>query len=194
MKALGCSVRSLNNKLICSTAVISVHLTLPEFYLFCGHKELKEIEFCKSWKIASNCILTYFLFWRADTVGIVGWLNFIDVRLLVMKRNITVLFHCNFLFYENIFVSFISDVILFPHQMSRKQALIMHVFSVLERREPAQWLTNIACRTLYLYKHSIYLFQATYSFFCLRFIYSVIFYVFSLYKEGIVLNEGNASF
>lgn len=87
-----------------------------------------------------------------------------------MKRNIAVLFHCDYLFYENIFISFISDVILFPHQMSRKQALIMHIFSVLERSKPAQWLTNIACRMLYLYKYSTYLFQATYSYFCFRFI------------------------
>lgn len=149
---------------------ICVHLTSPEFSLCCGHKELEEIAFCQSWEIASNCILTYFLFWRADTVDIVGWLDFIDVRLLVMKRNITVLFHCDFLFYENIFVSFVSDVILFPHQMSRKQALIMHIFSVLECREPAQWLTNTACRTLHLYKYSTYLFQATYGYFCFRFI------------------------
>lgn len=136
----------------------------------CGHKELKEIEFCQSWQIVSNCTLTCFVFWRADTVDIVGWLGFVDVRLLVMKRNIMVLFRCEFLFYENIFVSLISDVILFPHQMSRKQALIMHIFSVLELREPAQWLTNIACRVLHLDKYSIYLFQATYSYFCLRFI------------------------
>lgn len=132
-----------------STAVICVLLTLPEFHLFCEHKELKEIEFCQSSKITSNCTLIYFLFQRADTVDIVGWLNFTDGRLLAMKRNITVLFHCEFLFCENIFVSFISDVILFPHQMSRKQALIMHIFSVLECREPAQCLNNITCRILY---------------------------------------------
>lgn len=137
------------DKWIYSTAVICMLLTLPEFHLFCEHKELKEIEFCQSWEITSNCTLIYFLFRRADTVDIVGWLNFTDVRLLAMKRNIAVLFHCDFLFCENIFVSFISDVILFPHQMSCKQALIMHIFSVLECREPAQCLNNITCRILY---------------------------------------------
>lgn len=42
-------------------------------------------------------------------------------------KDTTVLFHWHFLFYENISVFFISDVIFFPYQMSRKQAVIMQV-------------------------------------------------------------------
>lgn len=68
MKTLGCSVRSLNDKLIYLTANICMHLTLPEFYSFYRHKELKEIEFYKPWEIVFNCIPTYFLFWRSDIV------------------------------------------------------------------------------------------------------------------------------
>lgn len=41
------------------------------------------------------------------------------------EKDTTLLFHWYFLFYENISVFFISDVIFFPHQMSRKKAIIM---------------------------------------------------------------------
>lgn len=72
MKALGCLVRSLNDKFIYLTANICIHLMLPEFYIFCRHKKLKEIELYVSWKIVCNYIPTYFLFQRADRVGILG--------------------------------------------------------------------------------------------------------------------------
>lgn len=82
MKAVGCLVRSLNDKLIYLTASICKLLILPEFYLFCRHRELKEIEFYSSWEDVFHCILTSFLLWRRSVV--LG--AFIDARLLALKR------------------------------------------------------------------------------------------------------------